>query len=355
MPLLDDQPPRPPGLLLEPGPPGAWDDERISGPCVLCGPDGTWRMWYYGRDRTFGSAVNLPTGRCGLALSADGLTWERVVGPLTRGAVFEPHPDPDRFDSLHLGVSQVEFRDGHYRMWYFGGDHARQQFGPFAVTGFNMLPGLAVSPDGVDWTRVEGPWRGAWLGPGQPGAPDAVMCAWPQVLHGPDGVWRLYYHSLDPERLVFVISLAESPDGRDWTRRGAILSPGEPGAFDAGGVGARHVLRHDDRYLMFYSGLNPQGYHSIGLATSSDGVHWERQPGPEPDGSVFAHAPPGSGRWDAYMVSTPCVLPMPDGSFRLYYVGVGEAATGYTDELALRQRIGLALSDGPDFTRWQRW
>jgi hypothetical protein len=90
-----------PGLVLTPGPEGCWDSERVSCPRVMRCLDGTWKMWYYGRDASFDRQINLPTGRCGLAVSPDGVQWERVKGPLTMGAVFEPHPDPDRFDSGH--------------------------------------------------------------------------------------------------------------------------------------------------------------------------------------------------------------------------------------------------------------
>jgi ribosome-associated protein YbcJ (S4-like RNA binding protein) len=111
-----------PGLVLTPGSEGWWDSERVSSPQVLYCADGTWKMWYYGRDASFDRQINLPTGRCGLAVSADGIDWQRVQGSLTMGAVFEPHPDPHRFDSAHVGVSNVYFHDGLYWMWYFGGD-----------------------------------------------------------------------------------------------------------------------------------------------------------------------------------------------------------------------------------------
>ncbi|WP_295384377.1 hypothetical protein [uncultured Thiodictyon sp.] len=190
---------------------------------------------------------------------------------------------------------------------------------------------------------------------GTPGEPDAAVCAWPQVVRCRDGVWRLYYHSLDPARMVFVVCLAESADGLTWSKRGEILGAGAPGAFDAGGVGTRHVIEHEGHYLMFYEGVGRDGYRSIGLATSADAVHWDRQPGAEADGSVFAHAPRGSGRWDAFAVGTPCIVPLPDGAFRLYYVGSNETPGGFADEMAMRHQIGLALSDGPDYTVWRRW
>jgi len=62
---LGDQP----GLVFGPGPEGWWDSERVSEPQILREPDGTWKMWYYGRDATFDRTIGLQSGRCGMAMS----------------------------------------------------------------------------------------------------------------------------------------------------------------------------------------------------------------------------------------------------------------------------------------------
>jgi hypothetical protein len=355
---MQTQPERQPGLLMGPGPDGWWDSERLSGPRVLLCADGVWRMWYYGRDAGFDREINLPTGRCGLATSPDGLHWERVRGPLTQGAVLEPHPDTARFDSGHVGVSDVAQRDGLYWMWYFGGDQQRIKLGTFEVKGLQLRPGLAVSGDGLHWMRLEGPWRGALMDVGAPGKFDMATVGWPTVLRGADGVWRMYYHTLDMLRGgVFVIGLAESADGLTWERRGEVLGAGAPGAFDEKGAATRHVVRQGSDYLMFYEGVSADGHRSMGLAVSPDGVRWSREPGNEPDGSVFAHAPAGSGRWDAFAVGTPCLVPLADGSWRMYYIGSNEVAAhgNMPNELALKHQIGLAVSDGRNLRSWKRW
>lgn len=342
------------GMVHGPGPPGAWDSERVSGPRVLRCADGLWRMWYYGRDPEFDRQINLPTGRCGLAVSDDGIRWRSVAGPLTRGAVLEPHPDAQRFDSSHVGVSDVHERDGVYWMWYFGGSQVTRAIGPYTVRGFDLRPGLAISRDGLRWCRVEGPYRGALLDLGGPGEFDMLMCGWPQVLQDDSG-WKLYYHTLDPRRGFFV-GLALSDDGLHWRKHGVVLEPGAAGSFDEQGAATRQVLRQGGEYLMFYEGVTKSGYRSIGLARSRDGIRWQREPGPEPDGSVFAHAPCGSGRWDAFAIGTPCLVPMDDGSWRMYYIGSNESEQHDSGgEMALRHRIGLAVSAGSDLTRWRRW
>jgi hypothetical protein len=110
-----------PGLVLTPGPAGWWDSERVSCPRVLREADGVWRMWYYGRDPTFNRAINLPSGRSGLATSKDGIHWERVRGPLTMGAVLEPSVPEERFDSGHVGITDVHRGPDGYVAWYLGG------------------------------------------------------------------------------------------------------------------------------------------------------------------------------------------------------------------------------------------
>ena len=79
-----------PGLVLGNGPDGWWDSLSCSSPQVLREADGSWRMWYYGRDRGFDRSIAGSDGRTGLATSTDGIVWERVAGPLTMGAVLEP-------------------------------------------------------------------------------------------------------------------------------------------------------------------------------------------------------------------------------------------------------------------------
>ncbi|MBV9389446.1 MAG: hypothetical protein JOZ78_23740 [Chroococcidiopsidaceae cyanobacterium CP_BM_ER_R8_30] len=340
-----------PGLVFMPGAEGWWDSERVSSPQILYCPDGTWKMWYYGRDASFDRQINLPTGRCGLAISADGIHWQRVRGLLTMGAVFEPHRDPSRFDSAHVGASNVYFHDGLYWMWYFGGDHTVVDMGGFKAKGVNMRPGCAISRDGINWVRLEGPYQGAFLDLGKTGEFDALFCAWPQVLPDDDGTWKLYYHTLNPDR-GFLVGLAVSTDGLHWEKVGQILEPGESGSFDERGIGTRHVLKINEQYVMFYEGVNNTGYHSIGLAVSDDGIHWQKQQGQQAGGAIFSHAQKGSGRWDARAVGTPCVVAMEDGSFRMYYIGANE---GGHDELSSQHQIGLAVSAGTDFRQWHRW
>lgn len=316
--------------------------------------DGKWRMWYYGRDASFDREIFLPTGRVGLAESDDGVNWTRVQGPLTMGSVFEPHPDPARFDSGHLGVSDVQRIDGLYWMWYFAGDTSRNMRGK----GFPMRPGAAISDDGMHWTRVEGPVRGALLDAGAEGQFDELMVAWPQVIRVDDQDWRMYYHTVDRDG-AYLVALATSEDGLRWRKSGVVMGPGPAGRFDDLGVATRHILRMNDQWVMFYEGVKDIGQgrnvgRQIGVAVSDDGIVWQRVDGDDTGGAIIAEVPSGSGLWD-YRLGCPWVVPQEDGSLYLYYIGSNEIPAGLpVNELSAVHQIGLAVSDG-DITRWRRW
>jgi len=346
------------GLVLEPGPNGWWDSERVSSPQVLREPDGTWKMWYYGRDATFDPMISLPSGRCGMAVSKDGIAWERIRGPLTMGAVFEPVPaTEDRFDNAHVGISDIYYDNGLYWMWYFGGNQTVMELllptGILKFKGIHMRPGCAISRDGLNWTRLDGPYRGAFLDHGGPGDWDAVFCSWPRVLKDSDGSYKMYYHTLNPAKFIFSVGMAVSEDGFRWEKVGQILGPGQPGSFDERGLSCRHVHKIEGQYVMFYEGLGAGGY-CIGLALSDDGFKWRK------DELVFRPAPKESGRWDSGSIGTPFIVPMPDGSYRMYYVGMAgpdpELSVRHKgNELAIRHQIGMAVSDGSNFRKWRRW
>jgi hypothetical protein len=357
--MSNDEPQRPggPGLIFGPGPAGSWDAERVSCPRVLRAADGSWLMWYYGRDPGFDRRITLPTGRVGLARSTDGIHWERVRGPLTMGAVFEPHADPARFDSGHVGVSDVQYADGLYWMWYFGGDGVTRKLFGMDITGVPMRPGSAVSRDGLHWSRVEGPFNGALLDVGGPGDPDPLLVGWPQVIRWDDGSWRMYYHTLDP-RQRYLVCWADSPDGLRWAKRGVVMEPGPAGRFDDQGVATRHIVRLGGRWVMFYEGCGNTGRpmevdRQLGVAVSDDGLRWERIDGPHANGSILPQSPQGAGLWDNRL-GCPWAVAMDDGTLRLYYIGSNERTGAGANELDSVHQIGLAVSSG-DITRWERW
>jgi beta-fructofuranosidase len=75
------------------------------------------------------------------------------------------------------------------------------------------------------------------------------------------------------------IGHAVSRDLRRWEVLPDALGPGPPGAFDDLATWTGSVVRHDDRWQLFYSGIaraEDGRVQRIGLATSGDLIAWER-------------------------------------------------------------------------------
>jgi len=183
--------------VLQPSAAGRWDSSNVASPVVLLPREGVagdpWRMFYYGSDGTWSDAAAtpfLPTGKCGLATSADGLTWTRA----TDECVFAPG-ERGAWDSLHVGVGDVHWNeDGRSLTMYYlaAGDEAVDG----APAGIRMRIGRATSEDGgLSWAREPEPVVSA-------DAAEGLFASWPRVLPPAltGGPWRMLYHSFDGRR-----------------------------------------------------------------------------------------------------------------------------------------------------------
>ncbi len=149
------------------------------------------------------------------------------------------------------------------------------------------------------------------------------------------GLYKVWYNGLDFRRQI---GLATSTDGIHWTKSSAnpVLSNGQPGDFDSEHVHYGPVLFHDEQYWFWYSGHNGQHWQ-IGLAISEDGIHWTKHP----DNPVLAVG--SNGEWDAYGVISPAVI-FDGHSFKMWYNGNGSElvlAAGYAES-----------SDGVHWTKY---
>jgi beta-fructofuranosidase len=74
---------------------------------------------------------------------------------------------------------------------------------------------------------------------------------------------------------------AVSKDMFEWEELPPTIRCGKPGEFDAYSIYHMDVFVHQGTWYMFYTGLDQGGpgeQQSIGLATSRDGIHWEKHP-----------------------------------------------------------------------------
>ena len=352
-------------------------------------------MWFQARDDSINEeVVPLSTGRVFRAESFDGRSWRALAGDELNGAaILSTSEDWWTFDTAHVGLGDVMLSSnanvrggepdyGTYFMYYFGGSMEAEPLAEFmpagagvdpakAVTGMRLRIGVAVSQDGAHWSRLEGEHpSGACLDVGAAGDFDATFVGWPQVVPLPEqDKFRLYYHALDRESGRYAIGVAESKDGLKFEKLGGGGSGGEtrkkakrgaapvfeasgvPGAFDERGVARRHVLPPDAAgggsaaWRMFYEGVSARNTHAVGLATSVDGLTWERANGGLP---VFEPSA-DEGAWDARAVGSPHVVRDgldADAPLLMFYAGNGngESKAG---------AIGLAISDDEGLS-WRR-
>lgn len=185
-----------------------------------------------------------------LATSADGVEWQK------QGRVLAPEGEEGSYIAANGSALAV---DGGILYWYEAGD-------PFFIA-------LARSKDGGHWTR-----QGVALRRGPLGSFDESSVADPYVIRA-GGRFFMFYLGMDRARRQRP-GVAESPDGLHWekSRSNPILELGAPGAFDEMGLGEPAVWSSGGSYWMLYTGRDRAEHRRIGLAKSSDGVHWERDP-----------------------------------------------------------------------------
>lgn len=144
---------------------------------------------------------------------------------------------------------------------------------------------------------------------------------------------------------------AVSRDLRQWEHRGTVLEAGQPGSWDDRSIWTGSVIIKSDRAYMFYTGLSRSErapIQRIGLAVSTDLVHWERHPdNPLLEVDTRWYEAQDTERWDAQTWRDPYVVYAQDEG--AYYMFLSARVnTGPYDG---RGVIGLARST--DLITWE--
>jgi len=172
----------------------------------------------------------------------------------------------------------------------------------------------------------------------------------PSVLHdGP--IYRMFYTCFDPKRKGPAICQATSPDGLTWAD---VAVPGpvagrmletRPGRWDDTHE-TPFVLKFRGEYLLYFAGYRDRGGHfksfplQLGLASSRDGVHFERV-GEEP---ILKVSP---GGYDSDAVFSPTIVEYQNQLVMLY--------TAYCFDSCKRERgvylMAATSSNGRDWVK----
>ena len=287
-------------------------------PSVLFNPAWStpYRMWY---STTSGIAY---------AESYDGLAWVQkgLVTGLRNARQGRVLYDSDGFGG-----------GAHFRIWY---RDANLAFLPSAIRYAESENGLAWSNDQAITQSPTAPlvtgtpgWNRGTLGP------SAVLYNPAATNTGTDPRdyrFVMLYDATDGSTRT--LGLAYSDDGLLWTGLSApVLTPSPAGGWDSGHVGlASVVLGGDGVYRLWYSGGQDSAAEGIGLAVSTDLVHWTRLGGSAPLWGVGRKGEPGS--WNADGNFAPAVVFSAE-----QFEGKGPAAFYKMWRLGLRGQSAYAI------------
>ncbi len=167
--------------------------------------------------------------------------------------------------------------------------------------------GLARSRDGVSWTKHPTPIL--TLGPWR---------SWDEVSLGDPYVWEangvLYLCYLGEDRARRQrLGIARSTDGIHWEkqRSSPILDLGSYGDFDENGLGEPAVFASANQWVMLYTGRDRNEHRAMGYAISNDGRTWTKLREP-----VLR----GESLWNKTVVCDATVLAEPS-RLRIWYGG----------------------------------
>ncbi|MCW4002625.1 MAG: hypothetical protein NWE95_01760 [Candidatus Bathyarchaeota archaeon] len=251
--------------------------------------DGTYGMWLSKSDGIYYSS------------SADGISWidpTEVLKPGASGSwetiVYEPC---------------VVYDGTIYRMWYTG-----------SYSGVSKI-GYATSKDGTSWAKYSG---NPVLVPGGNGGWDDWNLWGPNVYF--DGsLYRMWYTAEQSRDGTRKIGMATSTDGVLWAKYtgNPVITLGT--GWDSRFVHAGPVVKEGTNYKMWYTARDG-GVWRVGLATSSDGIIWQKNAG----NPIFN---PGPDAWDAHSIIDSSVV-LVGNTYNMWYIGSDGSI----------QKVGLASS-----------
>ena len=229
----------------------------------------------------------------------------------------------DSWDDAWVSYPIVIHDDTQFIMYYTGWPD---------ISPFGTKVGRATSSDGINWTREdtnpvitvgsESQWD------------DESVSSGPVIFNGSE--YKMWYCGLDGT--IYRSGLATSNDGIDWTKYAdnPVLDVGESGQWDDNMVVMCSVTFDGIFYKTWYYGRETRtGIWRVGLATSVDGINWERYAG-NPILDIGE-----TGEWDDTDIANVSVL---------YNNGIYEMWYGASDGSV--KRTGYATSE--DGLTWQK-
>jgi len=217
-----------------------------------------------------------------------------------------------KWDNASVANQKVLYINGVYKMWYSGHNGNIWQIG------------YATSPDGLIWEKYTQPiitpnsaenWENRTV----------KEVTHPSVLFTPPNKYEMWYCVISSTWQTgedrFRVKYASSNDGINWNIYPGYVLIGTPNKWDRGGIGRGFsIIKVDNTYKMWYSGVNEQNKWGIGFATSKDGINWNKYPSNEEPQEIITP----NNLWEKSWLSYPYVL----YNGQIYYMFYVSASSG---------------------------
>ncbi|MBL9213961.1 MAG: hypothetical protein JNG83_00645 [Opitutaceae bacterium] len=310
-----------------------WED-HILHPHVIHDPtDGKYKMWY--TCANWGAFFD-PARQAyyiAYAESRDGFTWTKpelfpFEGHARTNVVrFAPNRHVDRLNAYLNVRLNPDQSDPRRKYWASAGKRMTHAYSPdgvnWEIEGEPMLDYGSDFSNQILWVEETKQWY-MYLRPSNELTATGVGVRTASTLATiPEG-------NRHTRRRV---SLSTSPDLKHWSKPRVVLYPDER---DTPDFDVALVFRRHDWFIGFYDPMYQEaggGEQEIHLATSRDGIHWQRTWDREP---FVPRGPAGS--WDHGHVSMGFAPPVEMGDNLLFYytgspVGQGPPLLGWESEL----------------------
>ncbi len=263
---------------------GTFDSEHIHAPCVFI-EDGRYVMLYTGADEPVQDRVM----EMGIAFSRDGKHFERHPGNPVLSIKGRQITTPM---VLRRPDGSVLRENGDLRVWFTGTGDGEDRDRTFLME--------TRSKDGLTWST--------------PKELDMEYAYAPTILKEGE-TYKMWY--TDARRDPWPMRYAESRDGTQWR-----VHPEPVLEVDQDWERTRlfypTVLKRDGTYLMWYGSYQKRrkgegAKTALGFAVSPDGIRWTKYAG----NPVFG--PDASRAWESHYTTSQTILPLADGSWRIWY------------------------------------
>ncbi|MFH2142758.1 MAG: hypothetical protein ABIJ97_10065 [Bacteroidota bacterium] len=226
----------------------------------------TFKMWY-----AVSEGVDqfdpIAKGRIHYAWSLDGIVWNK----------YNSNPVIDvggagQWDGQWLDTPEILWDGTEYKLYYYGDSTYDQGQSNTAI-------GLAISQDGINWTK-----QGKVLQRGALGDWDGKFIESPAAYYDTSsGLYALLYTGIDTVGFG-KIGLTVSSDGYNWIKypTNPVFSVGNFPAWNDIAVGVPALIETNGVFEMWFCGVSNQDQYDsarVGYAVSQNGVDWIEYPG----------------------------------------------------------------------------